>query len=167
MDSINTRRWPRYQVHLPVFIVGNSAAKNITVPGLVCELSCAGMELYGGVNLQPGDEMEVEFQTSVRLRVAGVVRNRSGFCFGLEFRSMWTKPEEPADVLESVFWLRHEAYLRKVQQNIDQSLRGLLEMRKCRKEIETFAGTFDEWLRLKQRYFSTTARTRSSQAYEE
>jgi len=23
MDSINTRRWPRNQVHLPVFIVGH------------------------------------------------------------------------------------------------------------------------------------------------
>lgn len=165
MDAINTRRWHRYHVHLPVFIVGNPSAKT-RVPGLVCELSCSGLEIYGGVNLQCGDEMEVEFQTSVRRRVAGVVRNRSGFCFGLEFRAVWT-PEEPADVLESVFLLRHEAYLRKVQQKVNHSLRAVREMRRCRKEIEEFAGTLDDWLKLRQRYFSATARTRSSQAYEE
>src|SRR5260370_696730 len=163
MDSINTRRWPRYHVHLPVFIVGNPAAE-IRVPGLVCELSCSGLELYGGVNLQSGDEMEGEFETSVRRRVAGVVRNRSGVGFGLEFRAVWT-PEEPADVLESLFLLRHEAYLRKVQQKINYSLRAVREMRKCRKEIEGFAETWDEWLKLRQRYFSATARTRSSQPY--
>lgn len=35
--------------------------------------------------MQPGDLMEVEFQTSSRLRVAGSVRDRDGYCFGLEF----------------------------------------------------------------------------------
>jgi hypothetical protein len=43
------------------------------------------MALYGGVPLQPGDLMEVEFQTSNRLRVAASVRDRNGYCFGLEF----------------------------------------------------------------------------------
>jgi hypothetical protein len=62
----------------------------MAVPGLVCELSRSGLELYGGVNLQPGDLMEVEFQTSDRIRVVGIVRNRSGFCFGLEFRAVRT-----------------------------------------------------------------------------
>ncbi len=90
MASINTRRWPRHHVRLPVFIAINSGAANVAVPGLVCELSRSGMELYGGVNLQPGDLMEVEFQTPDRIRVVGVVRNRSGFCFGLEFRAVRT-----------------------------------------------------------------------------
>jgi len=88
MASINTRRWRRYHVCLPVFIAVNTGAANTAVPGLVCELSRSGMELYGGVNLQPGDLMEVEFPTSDRIRVVGIVRNRSGFCFGLEFRAV-------------------------------------------------------------------------------
>ena len=85
MDSINTRRWPRYHVSLPVKIVVDTKATNMAVPGLVCELSRSGMELYGGVNLQPGDLMEIEFQTAGRIRIVGIVRSRSGFCFGLEF----------------------------------------------------------------------------------
>ena len=55
MNPINTRRWPRYHVHLPVFIAANPGATKVVVPGMVCELSRAGMELYGGVNLQPGE----------------------------------------------------------------------------------------------------------------
>jgi hypothetical protein len=90
MASINTRRRPRHHVRLPVFIAVNTGAANTVVPGLVCELSRSGMELYGGVNLRPGDLMEVEFQTSDRIRVVGIVRNRSGFCFGLEFRAVRT-----------------------------------------------------------------------------
>lgn len=85
MDSTNTRRYPRYLMHTPVFIPVPGAA-NTVVPGLVSKLSRAGMELYAGVNLQPGELMEVEFRTPGRtIRVAGTVRNRSGFCFGLAF----------------------------------------------------------------------------------
>ena len=72
-------------MHTPVFIAVHGAT-NIVVPGLVSELNRTGMELYAGVNLQPGELMEVEFRTTGRtIRVAGTVRNRSGFCFGLEF----------------------------------------------------------------------------------
>lgn len=85
MNSTNTRRYLRYQMHTPVFIAVPGTASQV-VPGLVSKLSRAGMELYAGVNLQPGDLMEVEFRTTGKtIRIAGTVRNRSGFCFGLEF----------------------------------------------------------------------------------
>jgi hypothetical protein len=54
------------------------------------------MALYGGVPMQPGDLMEVEFQTASRLRVAGSVRDRDGYCFGLEFLGLM--PEEDAEL---------------------------------------------------------------------
>jgi hypothetical protein len=85
MVSPNTRRWPRHQVKLPVRIITPNDASEIVVPGLTTEISRGGMALYGGVPLQPGDLMEVEFQTSNRLRVAASVRDRNGYCFGLEF----------------------------------------------------------------------------------
>ncbi|HXM23301.1 MAG TPA: PilZ domain-containing protein [Terriglobales bacterium] len=85
MAPANTRRWPRHQVKLPVRIIRANDISEITVPGLTTEISRGGMALYGGVPLQPGDLMEVEFQTSSRLRVAASVRDRIGYCFGLEF----------------------------------------------------------------------------------
>jgi|SRR5271156_2248625 len=154
MDSTNTRRWPRYPVHLPVVIVANSGAEDIVVPGLVSELSRAGMELYGGVNLLPGESMEVEFQTSGRVRVAGIVRDRSGFCFGLEFCKVQMElegaKEESPNALESLILARHEAYLQEVQQEIDQSLQAVVEMRKYRRKIEVFATALDDWLKPRQ-----------------
>jgi hypothetical protein len=181
-NSVNTRRWPRYHVHLPVYVAASTGVADIVVPGLVSELSRSGMELYGGVNLQPGDIMEVEFQTMGKIRVAGVVRSRSGFCFGLEFHAVRTgreaapefeaapqleavpeleaapepeavpeleatpeleAPDEPA--LDSFILQPHETDLREVHQKIDQSLETVLEMRKCREEVERIANALDDW----------------------
>ena len=36
-------------------------------------------------HLKAGDSIEVEFQVPSRLRVACIIRNRAGYCFGLEF----------------------------------------------------------------------------------
>ena len=78
MESINTRRFIRYRMHTPVFIALPGAPSHV-VPGLVSKLSRAGMEIYAGVNLQPGDLMEVEFRTTDKtIWIAGTVRNRSG-----------------------------------------------------------------------------------------
>jgi PilZ domain-containing protein len=94
MDSNDTRRHLRYQMHTPVFIAVPNA-RSMVVPGLVSKLSRTGMEIYAGVNLQPGELMEVEFRTTGKtIRVAGIVRNRSGFCFGLEFRALWIELEK-------------------------------------------------------------------------
>jgi hypothetical protein len=105
MDSTHTRRFPRYHVNLPVSVAVNPRATNIVVPGLVCELSRSGMELYGGVNLKPGDEMEVDFQTASGriIRIVGIVRSRSGFCFGVEFAAVRTRRGESPDLLEDMF----------------------------------------------------------------
>jgi len=96
MDSTDTRRFLRYHLHTPVFIAVPGSA-NMAVPGMVSKLSRAGMELYAGVNLQPGEVMEVEFRTAGgTIHLAGVVRNRTGFCFGLEFCSLRIEVGSPA-----------------------------------------------------------------------
>jgi hypothetical protein len=92
MHSTNTRRWPRYHVHLPVLIVAEPRTGRVVVPGLVSELSRSGMEIYGGVNLQPGEKMEIEFQSPTGVRIAGTIRSRKGFCFGIEFSEV-TDPD--------------------------------------------------------------------------
>jgi hypothetical protein len=101
MVSPNTRRWPRHQVKLPVRIITPNDVSEIVVPGLTTEISRGGMALYGGVPLQPGDLMEVEFQTFNRLRVAASVRDRNGYCFGLEFLGLL--PNEDGENAEPDF----------------------------------------------------------------
>ena len=97
----STRRWPRFQVHLPVLIAAETADSQIAIPGMVSALSRAGMEVYGGVPLRPGDLMEVEFRTSGGVRVTGIVRNRSGYCFGIEFLRAMVSELDPDGVLAS------------------------------------------------------------------
>ena len=82
---VNTRRWRRHQVDLPLHIVVHSGASGNVVPGRGTEISESGMALYAGVNLESGELMEVEFQAPLHTRVTGVIRNRTGYCFGLEF----------------------------------------------------------------------------------
>jgi hypothetical protein len=165
MHSINTRRWPRFHVHLPVLIAAEPGQSRVLVPGLVSEISRRGMELYGGVQRRPGELMEVEFRTG-RMRVAGVVRNRSGYCFGLEFLSIATAgqaaipmlppgqalpPGMPAndstatldadaapteDTYAELFIERHEAYLHDMQRTIARLREKTLEIRQFRLEME-------------------------------
>lgn len=72
-------------MHTPVFIAIPGATSKV-VPGLLSKISRTGMELYAGIRMEPGEVMEVEFRTMGRtIHVAGEVRNRSGFCYGLEF----------------------------------------------------------------------------------
>ena len=165
MHSTNIRRWPRFHVHLPVLIAAEPGPSRVLVPGLVSEISRRGMELYGGVQRRPGELMEVEFRTG-RMRVAGVVRNRSGYCFGLEFLSIATAGQAPTPVLPSgqalppgmlandststldadaaptedtyaeLFIERHEAYLHDMQHTIARLREKTLEIRQFRLEME-------------------------------
>jgi hypothetical protein len=96
----NTRNWPRYHVRLPVLVSAEGDPSKVPVPGLACEISQRGMALYGGIDLLPGDLMEVQFQNSAKLRISGIIRNRSGFCFGLEFLNTMPIPEAFSEVLE-------------------------------------------------------------------
>jgi PilZ domain-containing protein len=115
MAPANTRRWQRHQVKLPVRIITVNGVSKIAVPGLTTEISRGGMALYGGVPMQPGDLMEVEFQTSNRLRVAGSVRDRDGYCFGLEFLGLM--PDEDAELaaLDFAAVVREQTGLGKLE----------------------------------------------------
>ena len=86
-SSLNTRRYPRHHVDLPVRIVVPNGLSTSTVPGRATEISGNGMALRSTLGLKPGDLMQVEFPTSNPSGVVAVVRNQRGDRFGLEFLS--------------------------------------------------------------------------------
>lgn len=88
------RRFPRFPVDLPVQVVSISPSAQVAVPGLVTEISQAGMSIYAGLPLQPGDVTEVVFQTP-QVRLTGVIRSRDGFCYGLEFLALRKPTQRP------------------------------------------------------------------------
>jgi hypothetical protein len=84
-NSDNTRRWPRLPVDIPVRVVTSKGFSTTVVEGRGTEMSEGGMVLYAGILLDPGDLLEVEFDTPTPSRLPAIVRSRNGFCFGLEF----------------------------------------------------------------------------------
>jgi hypothetical protein len=83
--SENTRRWPRLPVDMPVRVVTSKGFSTTVVEGRGTEMSEGGMVLYAGILLNPGDLLEIEFDTPSPSRLPAIVRSRNGFCFGLEF----------------------------------------------------------------------------------
>jgi hypothetical protein len=79
------RRWERLPVDMPVRVVTSKGFATTVVEGRGTEMSEGGMVLYAGILLNPGDLLEIEFETPVPSRMPAIVRSRNGFCFGLEF----------------------------------------------------------------------------------
>lgn len=83
--SANSRRWERLPVDMPVRVVTSKGFSTTVVEGRGTEMSQGGMVLYAGILLNPGDLLEIEFDTPVPSRIPAIVRSKNGFCFGLEF----------------------------------------------------------------------------------
>ena len=85
LSPINARRWRRYRVNLPVRIIVRIGAECVSLSGRGTDLGRGGMMLHAEVSLEPGDRIEVDFQTPSQLQVAGTIRNQLGHRFGVEF----------------------------------------------------------------------------------
>jgi len=83
--SVNIRRWQRQLVDLPLGVAMGNGQLGTVVPGRGTEISEGGMALYAGIDLEPGDLMAIEFRAPCDAWVAGIVRSRTGYYFGLEF----------------------------------------------------------------------------------
>src|SRR5437660_11169600 len=81
-----TRRWRRLQVDLPIQLYVRNGSSQIVVPGRAMEISEGGMGFCAGIDLKPGDLLEVQFEEP-GTRVMGVIRSRTAYSFVLEFIS--------------------------------------------------------------------------------
>lgn len=83
--AYSARRWRRFNVELPVRVIVRKGGLSTVAPGRGTELSCGGMALLAVLCLEPGDSIEIDFQTPSKLQVAGIVRNRKGYRLGPKF----------------------------------------------------------------------------------
>jgi|SRR5579871_1721735 len=82
------RRWPRHKINVPIRVIVHQPAKTRIIEGRGVEVSEGGMAVFAGVELGVLDEVEVEFTEPFQgdpIRVTGVIRNRSGYTYGVEF----------------------------------------------------------------------------------
>lgn len=88
------RRWERFRLDLPLRLVVHRE-KTTIVNGRGSDISEGGLLIFAGIELKEGEEIFVEFTppySSDPIRVRGVVRNREGYKYGVEF--LWNSPEE-------------------------------------------------------------------------
>lgn len=86
--SSYTRRWWRYKVNVPIRVIVRNVTKTTIVSGRAFSLSDGGMGMFAGTELNPGDQMAVEFTppySSPPIRVEAKICNRTGYNYGVEF----------------------------------------------------------------------------------
>jgi hypothetical protein len=86
--NVNLRRWPRYKLDVPIRLIAPKGDKVSIVQGRAQGLNEGGMAVFGGMELAVDEEVAIEFTppyTGQPIRVRAVVRNRSGYNYGLEF----------------------------------------------------------------------------------
>ena len=98
------RRWPRYRINVPVRLVVQRPDKTVIVSGRGMELNEGGMALFAGVELKPGQRVEIEFTPPYGqpLRVRSTVRNRSGYNYGTEFLVLDSEDRLQAEQIRQV-----------------------------------------------------------------
>ena len=81
------RRWVRHKLDVPIRVIVHLEEKSRVITGRGREISEGGMAVFAGVELRPGDQIEVEFTPPYGgpIRVQGIVRNRNGYSYGVEF----------------------------------------------------------------------------------
>jgi PilZ domain len=129
-SPFNTRRWKRKQIDLQVLVVLRDGESKVFVPGRLIEISKGGLALYAGINLQPGDPLEVELPEPYS-RVRGTIRSRDGYCFGVEFLSSLSSGPRPASRNLALFQQRHEAYLRENEDEINRLQKEVASLRRA------------------------------------
>jgi hypothetical protein len=90
-DNISAdRRWQRYHFDVPIRLVFENGQTSRVAEGRGTELNEGGLGLYAGIELEIGDQVEVELTVpfyGLPLKLQGVVRNRpgNGYYYGIQF----------------------------------------------------------------------------------
>jgi hypothetical protein len=104
-EYTNPRRWSRHKLDVPLRVIIHRRGKSSIFIGRGNELSEGGMALTAGVELTPGDEVEIEFTppySGLPIRTRGTVRNRSGYRYGLEFLKRNSQETEQCEHLRAM-----------------------------------------------------------------
>ena len=90
---------------MPIRVIVHRAEKTSVFVGGGNELSEGGLALSAGVELKTGGAAEIEFTPPYSggpIRIRGVVRNRSGYRYGMEFMAEGEREEEQVDRLKTL-----------------------------------------------------------------
>ncbi len=82
------RRWPRYQISVPVIVKIRRGDKTVLADGRGTELNEGGLAVFASAELTTGEVVEISFTppyNNTPIQVRCRVCNRQGYIYGLEF----------------------------------------------------------------------------------
>ena len=103
------RRWSRIKLDVPVRVIYDKNSEATLINARCRELSDGGLAVFAGVELKSGQKIDVEFTPAYGLpiRVQGLVRNQTGYSYGIEF--VIARPEQEIEVARLRATLRSSA----------------------------------------------------------
>lgn len=104
----DSRRWERHSTSIPVEVTVFLNRGRANHRGEASDLSRGGMRLFLPRELDPGTSLILEFlipYQALKFNLCGVIRNRSGFNYGVEFINATVHQEEMIERTCQVFKL--------------------------------------------------------------
>ena len=98
------RRFPRYRVSTPVRILRHVSTAFPNFQGRATDLNEGGLSLLAFLELRIGEQLSLEFgvpRVEQRLTIRGLIRNRNGCAYGVEFITETGADQENVDRLRS------------------------------------------------------------------
>lgn len=102
------RRWQRYRLNLPIRVIVTRKDGTRIADGRANDISEGGMLIFAGTELRPDDKVQLEFTPPYSggpVRVAGVVRHRRGYNYGVEFSSETRSDQEQTEKFRKLLHL--------------------------------------------------------------
>jgi PilZ domain-containing protein len=99
------RRYPRMKIDVPLRIIAQRADKMSIVHGRGNELNEGGIAAFAGIEVRIGEQVWVEFTPPYSggpIRVRGIVRDRTGYKYGIEFLAATIQEHDQVDHLRAV-----------------------------------------------------------------
>jgi hypothetical protein len=99
------RRWPRYQISVPVIVAIKRGDKTVLANGRGTELNEGGLAVFASAELTIGEEIEISFTppyNNTPIEVRCQVRNRHGYTYGVEFLTETPKDEQSVEQIRNV-----------------------------------------------------------------
>ena len=94
------RQWQRYRLNLPIRLIVSRDGITRILEGRAQDVSQGGLLVFAGLELKTGDGVFVEFTAPYSgepLRAPGIVRQRRGYNYGVEFLHETTAEQEQTE----------------------------------------------------------------------
>ena len=99
--SLDKRRWRRLHFTLPVRVTSDKCRHVGVIDSRGSKMNPGGISFFADTDLAIGDEVEIAL-TDYRLRLRGVVRDRAGNQYGVEFLAASSEESEQLKLFRQI-----------------------------------------------------------------